>query len=114
MMEMTRAEYMKWCKMRALEYVDAGQLDNAISSILSDFTKHPETKPLTSDFGMLGLVAQVHHRVRGVGGAHEYHLHRGGDRLPRRAHRGFNLAVALAPPTTLTIGHPAWKPPRSR
>jgi hypothetical protein len=57
MMEMTRAEYMKWCKFRALEYVDAGQLDNAISSILSDFTKHPETKPLTSDFGMMGLVA---------------------------------------------------------
>jgi len=54
---MTRAEHMKWCKMRALEYVDAGQLDNAISSMLSDFTKHPETKPLVSDFGAMGLVA---------------------------------------------------------
>lgn len=40
---MTRAEHMAWAKQRALEYVDRGCLDLAISSMLSDLGKHPET-----------------------------------------------------------------------
>ncbi len=39
----TRAEHLAWCKRRALEYVDAGDVVNGITSMMSDMTKHPET-----------------------------------------------------------------------
>jgi hypothetical protein len=39
----TRAEHLAWCKQRALEYVDAGKLPLAVTSLSSDLTKHPET-----------------------------------------------------------------------
>jgi hypothetical protein len=40
----TRAEHMKWCKDRALEYADQGDVGNTISSLMSDLAKHPETE----------------------------------------------------------------------
>lgn len=53
---MNRAEHMRWCKKRALEYLDAGQVADAIASMMSDLTKHPETAGLNSTLGMLGLL----------------------------------------------------------
>jgi hypothetical protein len=44
---MTRAEHLQWCKDRALEYVDAGDLNGAIASMTSDLRKHKETASLT-------------------------------------------------------------------
>ncbi len=44
MMYDTRAEHLAWCKQRALEYVDAGDLNNAFASMSSDLSKHPETE----------------------------------------------------------------------
>ncbi len=41
---MTRAEHLEWCKQRALEYVDAGQLQNAFASMGNDLNKHDETR----------------------------------------------------------------------
>jgi hypothetical protein len=41
---MTRAEHLQWCKDRANEYIDAGELVNALTSMVSDLNKHPETK----------------------------------------------------------------------
>lgn len=43
MTEINRAEHVAWCKMRALEYVDAGDLRSALASMMSDLNKHPET-----------------------------------------------------------------------
>lgn len=40
---MNRAEHLAWCKTRALEYVDAGNLQEAFASMGSDLGKHPET-----------------------------------------------------------------------
>ena len=40
---MTRAEHLQWCKDRALEYVDAGDLSQAWVSMASDLKKHPKT-----------------------------------------------------------------------
>jgi hypothetical protein len=40
----TRAEHLAWCKERALEYADQGDLANAMASLGSDLNKHPETK----------------------------------------------------------------------
>lgn len=40
---MTRSEHLAWCKQRALEYVEAGDLQSAMASMSSDLNKHPET-----------------------------------------------------------------------
>jgi hypothetical protein len=39
----SRADHLAWCKTRALQYVDAGQLVDAFSSMASDLSKHEET-----------------------------------------------------------------------
>ena len=39
---MTRQEHLAWAKARALEYVQHGDLDQAITSMASDLTKHAE------------------------------------------------------------------------
>ena len=44
MPETTRADHLAWCKTRALQYLDAGDLDNAFASMISDLRKHPETR----------------------------------------------------------------------
>ena len=36
--------HIAWCKERALEYLDHGQVREAFTSMLSDLSKHPETK----------------------------------------------------------------------
>ena len=40
----SRAEHLAWCKQRALEYCDAGDVDQAFASMASDLGKHPETE----------------------------------------------------------------------
>lgn len=40
----TRAEHLAWCKKRALEYCDAGDVRQAWASMASDMRKHPETE----------------------------------------------------------------------
>lgn len=41
---MTRAEHLAWCKKRALQYCDAGDVNQAFASMASDLSKHPETE----------------------------------------------------------------------
>ena len=41
---MTRSEHLQWCKDRALEYVEQGDLVLAWSSFRSDMSKHLETE----------------------------------------------------------------------
>ena len=43
-MNTTRAEHLQWCKDRAMEYVNAGDLDQALMSMYSDLNKHIETE----------------------------------------------------------------------
>lgn len=43
MLTETREEHLKFCKRRALEYVDSGDLNGAFSSMASDLGKHSET-----------------------------------------------------------------------
>jgi hypothetical protein len=42
-MERTRDEHLAWCKQRALELLEAGDLNQAFASMGSDLRKHPET-----------------------------------------------------------------------
>lgn len=55
-MERTREEHMIWCKMRALEYVDRGDCQNAVASMTSDISKHEETKDTTGMLSMMGMM----------------------------------------------------------
>lgn len=41
---LTRDEHLAWCKKRALEYCDKGDVMQAFTSMGSDLDKHPETK----------------------------------------------------------------------
>jgi hypothetical protein len=41
---MNRQEHLEWCKRRALEYCDRGDLSQAFASMGSDLGKHEETK----------------------------------------------------------------------
>jgi hypothetical protein len=50
----TRDEHLAWCKQRAHEYLDTGDVKNAVMSMMSDMGKHPETK-----FGTEGVLAAL-------------------------------------------------------
>lgn len=57
-MPTTRAEHLAWCKTRALEYVDMGDLNNAYSSLVSDLNNHPETQGhVAGQVGMLEMLS---------------------------------------------------------
>lgn len=40
----SRAEHLAWCKKRALEYCDMGDVNQAYASMASDLGKHPDTE----------------------------------------------------------------------
>ncbi len=54
---MTRQEHLDWCKKRALEYLDRGNVMEAIASMMSDMEKHPETKSNNPFLNAMGLAA---------------------------------------------------------
>jgi hypothetical protein len=63
----TRAEHVAWCKERALEYVEMGDLGQAVASMVSDMNKHPATLASTAAFmGQVGLVAAMRGDADGV------------------------------------------------
>jgi hypothetical protein len=53
----TREEHLEFCKQRAREYLDAGDLVNAVTSMGSDMDKHPETRLSGEKMGTLMYVA---------------------------------------------------------
>lgn len=54
---MDRLEHLNWCKQRAREYLHSGNLVEAVTSMMSDLGKHPETVKTGSALAMLGLLA---------------------------------------------------------
>lgn len=55
---MTREEHLAWCKQRALEYIDKGQIKEGITSMMSDMSKHDETKsPALDQLALMMLVS---------------------------------------------------------
>jgi len=63
---MNRAEHIQWCKKRALEYIEAGDVTNAITSMMSDLSKHPETEKLNDMLGQLGLIYAMNNDIQGA------------------------------------------------
>lgn len=55
----TREEHLQFCKDRAMDYVNQGKLLEAVTSMMSDLTKHPETAKTAAagPLAMLGLLA---------------------------------------------------------
>lgn len=54
---MNRQEHLEWCKKRALEYVDNGDINQAYASMTSDLGKYPETENHAGIFlGMMMLM----------------------------------------------------------
>ncbi len=55
---MTRDEHLAWCKKRVLEYLNEGDVANAVTSMMSDLEKHPDTAlKKGSILTMLGMQA---------------------------------------------------------
>ena len=53
----TRAEHLQWCKDRAMKYVDASDYNSAVTSMLSDLGKHPDTESSANGFlAQLGMM----------------------------------------------------------
>lgn len=64
---MDRQEHLDWCKERALEYVERGELADAVASMMSDLGKHPETEcnnPTLAAFGMMAVMQKDPEGVR--------------------------------------------------
>jgi hypothetical protein len=55
-----RAEHLRECKRCALEYLDEGDVMNAVTSMLSDLDKHPGTRlgpgSVLVQLGMLTII----------------------------------------------------------
>ena len=70
---MTRDEHLKWCKDRALEYVDNDDLNQAMASMMSDLGKHEGTAghaagPLMFSMfanGMLSTASEMRQFIEG-------------------------------------------------
>lgn len=57
---MTRDEHLQWAKNRALEYVNSGDLLEAVTSMGSDLNKHPDFRgPIYDQLFTLGLLFEV-------------------------------------------------------
>ena len=54
---MPRQEHLDWCKKRAMEYVDKGDYNAAVTSMLSDLGKHPDTE--ASSGGILAHIGMM-------------------------------------------------------
>jgi hypothetical protein len=52
----TSAEHVKWCKTRALEYIEAGDAESAFRSMVSDMQKHEETAAIMAPLAVTGMV----------------------------------------------------------
>ncbi len=55
MSERPWSEHLDWCKQRALEYLDRGDLGSAVASMTSDMGKHPEGR-VNVHLAALGLM----------------------------------------------------------
>ncbi|MBO0716439.1 MAG: hypothetical protein J2P55_03760 [Rhizobiales bacterium] len=62
---MTRDEHLAWAKRRALEYLDEwGDVQRAVTSIMTDLTKHPELAREAAQMGPLAMVTMISGNVR--------------------------------------------------
>lgn len=61
-----REEHLEWCKKRALEYLDKGQIQDAIAGMVGDLRAHPETKNQNDFILGLGVILATNNDVEGA------------------------------------------------
>lgn len=63
---MPRTEYVKWCKERALVYLDRGDVTNAVTSMMSDMDKRDDTKVPQAlvPLGMMAIISRDESEAR--------------------------------------------------
>ena len=71
--DVTREEHLEYCKKRALEYLDVGDIAQAGASFGSDMSKHPETRdhsalPLMFKMQFSGLLNTVEEMRKFING----------------------------------------------
>lgn len=66
-----RDQHMAWCKQRAIEYLDQGDLNGALASFMSDMSKQPDTDEYMRSPAIAMLVV-----VDGLGGVQNNDAHR--------------------------------------
>jgi len=56
---MNRQEHLDWCKQRANEYIELGDLQQAFASFVSDMNKHSETQDhIALELGSMLLISE--------------------------------------------------------
>lgn len=55
-MEETRAEWMAFCRERALDYLNTGDARAALASFCSDVQKHPDTADVAGFAAAAGML----------------------------------------------------------
>jgi hypothetical protein len=63
---MTRDEHLEWSKRRAREYLERGDVTNAIASMGSDLMKHQELAGISAKMMPLGLFYAMHQDLEGA------------------------------------------------
>lgn len=66
----SREQHLQWCKRRALEYLDVGEVEGAFCSMMSDMQKHPDTQR-HPDL-MLGILSRTLGNLSGVDQMRKY------------------------------------------
>lgn len=56
---MSKADHLEWCKRRAHEYLDIGQIDKAMTSLVSDLSKHDGTADRSNSPLFLAKTVQI-------------------------------------------------------
>ena len=65
-------EHLEWCKERAREYLRAGDLVNAVTSMMSDLDKHPETRAKCGRDNKTLWALGVHAAIRATQGDYDF------------------------------------------
>jgi hypothetical protein len=62
----TRDEHLEWCKRRALEYLEAGDILKAVGSMGSGLMDHKELKDISVSMAPVGLFYAVNGDFEGA------------------------------------------------
>ena len=65
-MPMTRDEHLVWAKKRAREYLDRGDIQNAITSMGSDLMKHDELSGISAMMMPVGMLYIIERDLDGA------------------------------------------------
>jgi transcriptional regulator NrdR family protein len=63
---MNREEHLEQCKKNAREYLKLNDIENAILSMISDLSKHPETKIKSDSLIKLGMMYIINNDYQGA------------------------------------------------